>query len=67
MIMFALTGRGGTLAASMDFSTTIVLEYSTATPGGPSNIGSLNGVKSTSIDIVNFNSYNTIDEINGVD
>ena len=62
----ALTGRGGTLAASMDFSTTIVLEYTTSTPSGPSNIADLNGVKAVSIDNVNFNSYSSIDEINGV-
>lgn len=62
----ALTGRGGTLAASMDFSTTIVLEYTTSTPSGPSNIASLNGVTANSINNVNFNLYSSIDEINGV-
>lgn len=62
----ALTGRGGTLAASFDFSTTITLDYTAGGSGGPTNVSSINLVKANVIANVGFVSYSDIDEINGV-
>lgn len=55
-----------TLAASFDFSTTIILDYTAGGSGGPTNVASINFVKPNVITNVGFVSYSDIDEINGV-
>lgn len=63
----ALSGKNlNTLAASFDFSTTITLDYTAGSSGGPTNVSSINFVKPNVIANVGFVSYSDINEINGV-